>query len=132
MSYILKKAQVSESSSTGAYIRKMAITGVIVKYENEEIKKLRKSLVGIQKNINQMAIRVNATGRMYDDDFEYLKSEKNGICEQNIFTKRNGDMEIEYTICFFDSNYKYYISGCMMLDDLKVIANNYMKEMLNR
>ena len=66
------------------------------------------------------------------DDFEYLKSEKNGICEQNIFTKRNGDMEIEYTICFFDSNYKYYISGCMMLDDLKVIANNYMKEMLNR
>ena len=77
--FILKKAQVSESSSTGAYIRKMAITGVIVKYENEEIRKLRKSLVGIQKNINQMAIRVNATGRMYDDDFEYLKEVVNEI-----------------------------------------------------
>ena len=77
--FIAKKAEISESSSTGAYIRKMAISGVIVKYENKEIKAVRKSLGGIQKNINQMAIRVNATNRMYDEDFEYLKEVMNEL-----------------------------------------------------
>jgi len=77
--FILKKAKLAQSSSTGAYLRKMAITGVIVNYENQDLKKLRKSLVGIQKNINQMAIRVNATSRMYDEDFDYLKEVLNEI-----------------------------------------------------
>lgn len=75
--YITKKAKVAGSSSTGAYIRRMAITGVIVKYENKDLKNLQKSLGGIQRNINQMAIRVNATNRMYDEDFEYLKKVMN-------------------------------------------------------
>lgn len=77
--FIIRKAKLAESRSVGAYIRKMAIAGVVVNYENQDLKKLRKSLGGIQKNINQMAIRVNATNRMYDEDFEYLKEEMNGI-----------------------------------------------------
>lgn len=77
--YITKKAKVAGSSSTGAYIRRMAITGVIVKYENKDLKNLQKSLGGIQRNINQMAIRVNATNRMYDEDFEYLKKVMNEV-----------------------------------------------------
>lgn len=77
--YIMKKARLAESSSTGAYLRKMAIAGVIVKYENKDLTKLRKSLIGIQKNINQMAIRVNATSRMYDEDFVYLREVVNEI-----------------------------------------------------
>lgn len=36
--FIIKKAKLAESSSIGAYIRKMAIAGVIVKYENQDIK----------------------------------------------------------------------------------------------
>ena len=77
--FIAKKSEAAESSSMGAYIRKMAITGVIVKYENKDLKNLKKSLVGIQKNINQMAIRVNATNRMYDVDFDYLKEVMNEV-----------------------------------------------------
>lgn len=77
--FIIKKAKLSDSKSIGAYLRKMAITGVIVNYENQDLKKLRKSLVGIQKNINQMAIRVNTTSRMYEDDFNYLKEVLNEI-----------------------------------------------------
>lgn len=77
--YITKKAKLAESSSRAAYIRKMAITGVIVKYDNQKINDLKKSLGGIQRNINQMAIRVNATSRMYDEDFEYLKEVINEI-----------------------------------------------------
>lgn len=71
--FIAKKTEAAESSSMGAYIRKMAITGVIVKYDNQKINDLKKSLGGIQRNINQMATRVNATSRMYDEDFDYLK-----------------------------------------------------------
>lgn len=76
---LLKKAKLAESSSIGAYIRKMAIAGVIVKYENQDIKKLIKSLSGIQRNINQMAIRINATNRIYDEDFDYMKEVLNDI-----------------------------------------------------
>lgn len=77
--FIIKKAKLAESSSIGAYIRKMAIAGVIVKYENQDIKKLVKSLSGIQRNINQMAMRVNATNRIYDEDFEYMRGVLNDI-----------------------------------------------------
>ena len=77
--FIIKKAKLAESPSTSAYIRKMAIAGVIVKYENQDIKKLIKSLSGIQRNINQMAIRINATNRIYDEDFDYMKEVLNDI-----------------------------------------------------
>lgn len=77
--FIIEKAKVSESSSTGAYIRKMAIVGVIVKYENQEIKNLIKSLNGIQRNINQITMRVNSTNRIYDEDFKYMKGVLNEI-----------------------------------------------------
>ena len=77
--FIIKKAKLSDSKSIGAYLRKMVTTGVIVNDENQDFKKLRKSLVGIQKNINQMAIRVNTTSRMYEDDFNYLKEVLNEI-----------------------------------------------------
>ena len=77
--FIIQKAKLAESSSTGAYIRKMAIAEVIVKYENQDIKKLIKSLSGIQRNINQMAMRVNATNRIYGEDFDYMKEVLNDI-----------------------------------------------------
>ena len=77
--FIAKKAEIAGRSSVGAYIRKMAITGTIVKYDNQGLKNLQKSLGGIQRNINQMAIRVNSTGRMYDEDFEYLKEVMNEV-----------------------------------------------------
>ena len=51
----------------------MAIAGVIVKYDNQKINAIQKSLGGIQRNINQMAIRVNSTSRIYEEDFEYVR-----------------------------------------------------------
>lgn len=82
--FIEEKAKLSGNTSTGAYIRKMAISGIVVKYESKEIKKIRKSLGGIQKNINQMAIRVNATNRIYEEDFEYLKEVMSDIWQSLI------------------------------------------------
>lgn len=63
----------AKKKTAGAYVRKMAISGVIVNYENEEIKKLVKSISGIQTNINQIAMRANLTNRVYNEDIEYMK-----------------------------------------------------------
>lgn len=67
------RSMETEMKSLSAYIRHMALTGIIVNYNNDDIKKLVKSLNGIQNNINQIAIRVNATNRYYDDDIKYIK-----------------------------------------------------------
>ena len=82
--FIKEKAKLSGNTSTSAYIRKMAMSGVVVKYESKEIKKIRKSLGGIQKNINQMAIRVNSTNRIYEEDLEYLKEVMSDIWQSLI------------------------------------------------
>lgn len=63
----------AKKKTVGAYVRKMAISGVIVNYENKEIKTLVKSISGIQTNINQIAMRANSTNRVYDEDIEYMK-----------------------------------------------------------
>lgn len=83
--FIKEKAMLLGKISTGAYIREMAISGIILKYEDKDIRKLRKSLGGIQKNINQMAIRVNATNRIYTEDFAYLKEVLNEIWQSLTF-----------------------------------------------
>ena len=83
--FIKEKVMLSGELSTGAYIREMAISGIILKYEGKDIRKLRKSLGGIQKNINQMAIRVNATNRIYAEDFSYLKEVLNEIWQSLTF-----------------------------------------------
>lgn len=73
------RAEQANKKSTSAYLRKIALTGVIVNYDNQELKELRKSLIGISTNINQIAIRVNSTNRYYDDDIQYMKKMLNNI-----------------------------------------------------
>ena len=82
--FIEEKTKMSGSSSMSSYIRKMAISGIVVKYESKEIKKIRKSLGGIQKNINQMAIRVNYRDVTLKSDF--------AVYEENIYV--DGDFYV--------------------------------------
>ncbi len=73
------RAVQANKKSTSAYLRKIALTGVIVNYDNQQLKDLRKSLIGISTNINQIAVRVNSTNRFYDDDIQYMKKVLNDI-----------------------------------------------------
>lgn len=73
------RAVQANKKSTSAYLRKIALTGVIVNYDNQQLKDLRKSLIGISTNINQIAVRVNSTNRFYDDDIQYMKKVLNNI-----------------------------------------------------
>lgn len=76
---IEKRALLTNANSTSSYIRHMAINGIIVNYENKEIKKLIKSLGKIGVNINQIATRVNSTNSMYIEDVHYLRKVMNEI-----------------------------------------------------
>lgn len=76
---IEKRALQTNTKSTSSYIRHMALTGIIVNYENKEIKELIKSLGKIGVNINQIATRVNSTNNMYIEDVYYIRKVMNQI-----------------------------------------------------
>ncbi|MGN0601247.1 MAG: plasmid mobilization protein [Oscillospiraceae bacterium] len=71
--FILKKAELSGCKNASSYLRKMAITGQIIKYDSSSIKDLRKRIINIQSNINQIAVRVNSTKNIYSEDIEELQ-----------------------------------------------------------
>ncbi|ERJ96211.1 hypothetical protein RUMCAL_01346 [Ruminococcus callidus ATCC 27760] len=55
------------------YLRKMAITGMIIRYDSALLKDLQQSLQRIGNNVNQIAIRVNQSGILYKEDFVELQ-----------------------------------------------------------
>ena len=57
----------------GAYLRKMAIDGLIVYTDLSEFKEFQKELQAIGRNVNQIAKRVNATSNAYDADIAEIK-----------------------------------------------------------
>ena len=57
----------------GAYMRKMAIDGLIIYTDLSEFKEFQKELQSIGRNINQIAKRINATNNIYDTDIAEIK-----------------------------------------------------------
>ena len=57
----------------GAYMRKMAIDGLIIYTDLSEFKEFQKELQAIGRNINQIAKRVNATSSVYETDIAEIK-----------------------------------------------------------
>ena len=61
----------------GAYLRKMAIDGYIIQLDTTDIKRMNAALSAIGRNINQIAKRLNESGRAYDTDLtEILEKQK--------------------------------------------------------
>ena len=56
-----------------AYMRKMAIDGLIIYTDLSEFKEFQKELQSIGRNINQIAKRINATNNIYDTDISEIK-----------------------------------------------------------
>lgn len=71
--FIEKKYEISECKNMSDYLRKMAITGMIIKYDMQTLKELNQKVSGIANNINQIAVQVNSSGRIYADDIEEMK-----------------------------------------------------------
>lgn len=56
-----------------AYLRKMAIDGYVVRLDLPELRDLISLLRRTSSNFNQIARRVNSTGRVYEDDIYDMK-----------------------------------------------------------
>ena len=70
---IQKKMELG-TKNMGAYLRKMAIDGYIIKVDYTEQKKLAAAVSNVAANINHICRRINQTGRFYADDVAELKA----------------------------------------------------------
>ena len=69
-SLIEEKMMQVGTSNMEAYLRKMSIDGYILKLDLPEIKEMISLLRRSSNNLNQIAKRVNQTGRLYGEDME--------------------------------------------------------------
>lgn len=67
--------------NTNAYLLKMAIDGYIVRLDLSEVKELVSLLRRCSNNLNQIAKRVNETGRLHEADVEGLREQLDGVWE---------------------------------------------------
>ena len=75
-----KMAQLG-TNNMGAYLRKMAIDGYIIKVDYTEQKKLAAAVSRIATNINHVCRRINSTGHFYDADVAELKERMADVWE---------------------------------------------------
>ena len=77
---ILKKMELYGTGNMGAYLRKMAIDGYVIKLELPELKEMIRLLLGIaNNNINQIARSLNSTGRIYESDIQEIRDRIDGL-----------------------------------------------------
>lgn len=73
-----KMAQLG-TKNMGAYLRKMAIDGYIIKVDYTQQKKLAAAVSRAATNINHVVRRINSTGHFYEDDIAELKERQKEI-----------------------------------------------------
>lgn len=61
------------TDNRSAFIRKMLIDGQIIKLDLPELKELLSLLRRVSNDFNQLARRVNASGRIYAEDISDMK-----------------------------------------------------------
>ena len=67
------------TKNMGAYLRKMAIDGYIIKVDYTQQKKLAAAVSRAASNINQICRRINSKGNLYEDDVTELKERQKEI-----------------------------------------------------
>ena len=77
----LIKAKMEQlgTKNMGAYLRKMAIDGYIIKVDYTQQKKLAAAVSRASTNINHVCRRINSTGHFYEDDVAELKERQKEI-----------------------------------------------------
>ena len=76
---IQEKMKSLGTTNMGAYLRKMAIDGYIIKVDYSEQRKLAAEVNKIGVNINQICKRINETGRAFAEDVSELKNKLEDI-----------------------------------------------------
>lgn len=71
---ITEKMAQASTTNFSLYARKMLIDGYIIKRDFSEMKALTKELSNLARNINQIALRVNETRSIYEQDIKDLQT----------------------------------------------------------
>ena len=70
---IEQKMQELGTKNTEAYLRKMAIDGLIIHLDTADVRELVKVLRVTSNSLNQLTKRVHETGNIYGEDIEALR-----------------------------------------------------------
>ena len=76
---INNKFQNSGMKSKSDFIRTMIMEGHIVIFSATELREIHRLMTTIANNVNQIAVRANSTGKVYDEDIAEIKEEINQI-----------------------------------------------------
>ena len=68
-----QKMKLLPTQRYGKYLRKMAIDGYIIYTDTTDIKEMNQILGAISRNINQIAKRINFSGRVYQEDMKEIQ-----------------------------------------------------------
>ena len=84
-----KRMKQAGTINMAAYLRKMAIDGYVVRLDLPELRERISLLRRYNNNINQIARRVNSTGRIYEEDIQEIKVQLEEIWEaENAILKK--------------------------------------------
>lgn len=78
-SLIEDKMKLFGTVNMSAYLRKMAIDGYIVKLDLPKINEMMSLLRRTSASLNQIAKRLNSTGRAYAEDISEIRQRQNEI-----------------------------------------------------
>ena len=76
---IERKFRNSGLKSRSEFIRAMIFEGYIVNFDEEKFDKIYKLVGNISSNINQIAVRVNSTNKIYAEDFANIREGQDKI-----------------------------------------------------
>ncbi len=79
---IKEKMRQLGTKNMGAYIRKMAIDGYVVRLDLSDISEVVSLLRRSSNNLNQYAKRAHETGRIYEADIEDIQSSLKSVWEK--------------------------------------------------
>lgn len=83
-SEIYQQFEKSGCRSLSAYVRKVSAAGFIVNMDESCFEKLIKLTGNLTNNMNQIARRVNSTGRIYAEDIAELKGKVEEVWQQQL------------------------------------------------
>lgn len=79
---LLQRMRDVSMQNVGAYIRKMALTGYILRLDMSEVRETLRLLANTTNNVNQIAKRTNETRSIYAVDMIQLREEVGGMRSQ--------------------------------------------------
>jgi len=79
---IRRRQEQTGMENTRAYLLKMAIDRRVISVELDSVREMNRLLSNISGNINQIARKLNAGGRIYDGELEKIQAQQEEIWQQ--------------------------------------------------